>query len=141
MGVNSRDDLRPLTGEPELRHVTGQRAICTMPVAVENGRNPTPYIDAVVFDGQDYGCAEFLGKGRKVGVDPGSPEPVRTTEPALTHTPRATLPILARLRRASGGGSPADGVGKEQEVSDVHHQSKTPPTDRGRARRAARRRA
>jgi single-stranded DNA-binding protein len=40
-----------------------------MRVAVDNGRHPTTYIDAVSFDAQAYACAEYLSKGRKVGVE------------------------------------------------------------------------
>lgn len=58
-----------LTGEPDLRHTAEERAFCTMRVAVDNGRHPTTYIDAVAFDAQAYTCAEYLGKGRKVGVE------------------------------------------------------------------------
>jgi single-strand DNA-binding protein len=56
-----------LTKDPKLRHA-GDRAICDMRIAVDNGRHPTTYIDVTTFDGQAYTCAEFLSKGRKVGV-------------------------------------------------------------------------
>jgi single-strand DNA-binding protein len=56
-----------LTEEPNLKHV-GDRAICEMRIAVDNGRHPTTYIDVDTFDGQAYTCAEYLGKGRQVGV-------------------------------------------------------------------------
>jgi single-strand DNA-binding protein len=57
-----------LTGEPKLKHL-GERAICELRVAVDNGRHPTTYIDVSTFDGQAYVCAEYLTKGRKVGVN------------------------------------------------------------------------
>jgi single-stranded DNA-binding protein len=38
-------------------------------VRVDNGRHPTTYIDVTAFDGQAYTCAEYLAKGRMVGVD------------------------------------------------------------------------
>jgi single-strand DNA-binding protein len=56
-----------LTKDPKLRHA-GDRAICDMRIAVDNGRHPSTYIDVTAFDGQAYTCAEFLSKGRKVGV-------------------------------------------------------------------------
>ena len=56
-----------LTKDPKLRH-SGDRAICDMRIAVDNGRHPTTYIDVTTFDGQAYTCAEYLAKGRKVGV-------------------------------------------------------------------------
>jgi single-strand DNA-binding protein len=57
-----------LTRDPSLKHA-GDRAICEMRIAVDNGRHPTTYIDATAFDGQAYACAEFLMKGRLVGVE------------------------------------------------------------------------
>lgn len=56
-----------LTEEPRLKHA-GERAICDLRVAVDNGRHPTTYIDVATFDGQAYVCAEYLSKGRRVGV-------------------------------------------------------------------------
>jgi single-strand DNA-binding protein len=58
-----------LTRDPQLKHTTDERPICEMRVAVDNGRHPTTYIDVSAFDGQAYVCAEYLTKGRKVGVD------------------------------------------------------------------------
>jgi single-strand DNA-binding protein len=57
-----------LTKDPDLRH-SGDRPICDMRIAVDNGPYPTTYIDVTTFDGQAYTCAEYLVKGRKVGVD------------------------------------------------------------------------
>jgi single-strand DNA-binding protein len=56
-----------LTRDPKLKH-SGDRPICELRLAVDNGRHPTTYIDVVTFDGQAYVCAEYLAKGRKVGV-------------------------------------------------------------------------
>jgi len=56
-----------LTHEPKLVH-RGDRAICEMRLAVDNGRYPTTFIDVRAFDGQAYACAEYLRKGSKVGV-------------------------------------------------------------------------
>jgi single-strand DNA-binding protein len=58
-----------LTRDPQLKHTADERPICEMRVAVDNGRHPTTYIDVTAFDGQAYTCAEYLSKGRKVGVD------------------------------------------------------------------------
>lgn len=57
-----------LVADPELRHA-GDRAICAMRIAVDNGPRPTTFIDVDVFDGQAYACAEYLEKGRRVGVE------------------------------------------------------------------------
>ena len=56
-----------LTSDPKLKHI-GDRPICELRLAVDNGRHPTTYIDVATFDGQAYACAEYLRKGRKVGV-------------------------------------------------------------------------
>jgi single-strand DNA-binding protein len=66
--MNNVTMIGRLTEEPNLKHV-GDRAICEMRIAVDNGRHPTTYIDAVCFDAQAYACAEYLAKGRKVGVE------------------------------------------------------------------------
>jgi single-strand DNA-binding protein len=66
--MNTVTMIGRLTGDPELKHV-GERAICDMRIAVDNGRHPTTYIDVAAFDGQAYSCAEFLAKGRLVGVE------------------------------------------------------------------------
>jgi single-strand DNA-binding protein len=58
-----------LTRDPELKHSGEERPICDMRIAVDNGPYPTTYIDVTAFDGQAYTCAEYLVKGRKVGVD------------------------------------------------------------------------
>ena len=58
-----------LTDEPELVHLAEGRAVCNLRVAVDNGRHPTTFIDVAAFDGQAYACAEYLAKGRKVGVE------------------------------------------------------------------------
>jgi single-strand DNA-binding protein len=58
-----------LTRDPELKHSGEERPICEMRIAVDNGRHPTTYIDVTAFDGQAYTCAEYLTKGRMVGVD------------------------------------------------------------------------
>jgi single-strand DNA-binding protein len=56
-----------LTHEPNLVH-RNDRAICEMRIAGDNpGHEPT-FIDVRVFDGQAYACAEFLAKGRLIGV-------------------------------------------------------------------------
>jgi single-strand DNA-binding protein len=58
-----------LTRDPQLKHAGDERPICHMRVAVDNGRHPTTYIDVTTFDAQAYICAEYLAKGRMIGVD------------------------------------------------------------------------
>jgi len=56
-----------LVADPKLRQA-GERAICEMRVAVDNGERQTTFIDVKTFDGGADACARFLRKGRKVGV-------------------------------------------------------------------------
>jgi single-strand DNA-binding protein len=56
-----------LVRNPQLTH-SDERAICRMRVAVDNGEHPTTYVDVATFDRQAHACAEYLSKGRKVGV-------------------------------------------------------------------------
>lgn len=56
-----------LTADPEFTD-RGERPLCRMRIAVNNGRYPTTFIDVSAFDQQAYTCAEYLTKGRKVGV-------------------------------------------------------------------------
>jgi single-strand DNA-binding protein len=57
-----------LTHDPELVH-RGDRAVCEMRLAVDNGDHPTTYADVVTFDEQAYVCAEYMAKGKKIGVE------------------------------------------------------------------------
>jgi single-strand DNA-binding protein len=66
--MNSVTMTGRLTRDPDLKHA-GDRAICDLRIAVDNGRHPSTFIDVAVFDGQAYSCAEFLEKGRLVGVE------------------------------------------------------------------------
>src|SRR6476469_5678219 len=56
-----------LVAEPILRDV-GKQTVCHLRIAVDNGRYPTTFIDVSAFGEQAYACAEFLHKGRMVGV-------------------------------------------------------------------------
>jgi single-strand DNA-binding protein len=56
-----------LTEDPKLVH-HGERPICEMRLAVDNGRRPSTYIDVRAFDEQAYICAEYMRKGSKIGV-------------------------------------------------------------------------
>ena len=63
--MNTITVIGNLTKEPNLKHV-GERAICELRIAVDNGRYPTTYIDVWTFGGAAYACAEYLRTGRKV---------------------------------------------------------------------------
>jgi len=56
-----------LTEDPKLEFADDV-AVCVMRLAVDNGRYATTYIDIKTFGEQAYVCAEYLVKGRKVGV-------------------------------------------------------------------------
>lgn len=56
-----------LTHDPNLVY-RGDRPICEMRLAVDNGRYATTFIDIRTFDGQAYVCAEYMRKGSKVAV-------------------------------------------------------------------------
>ena len=66
-----------LTKDPELRHTPGGTPVCSLRLAV-NGRrrdesgtwvDKPNYFDVSVFGNQAESCAQYLAKGRPVGVD------------------------------------------------------------------------
>jgi single-strand DNA-binding protein len=67
-----------LTRDPELRHTPSGTAICKLRVAVntrqkdpstgEWGEKPN-YFDVTVWGNQGESCAQYLSKGRPVGID------------------------------------------------------------------------
>jgi single-strand DNA-binding protein len=67
-----------LTRDPELRHTPSGTAVCKLRVAV-NTRQKDPqtqqwgdkpnYFDVTVWGNQGESCAQFLSKGRPVGID------------------------------------------------------------------------
>ncbi len=101
-----------LTRNPELKH-SGERAICELRLAVDNGRHPTTYIDVATFDGQAYVCAEYLSKGRRVGVS-GRLALSEWRAPDGSKRQRyrviGRVEFLDRPRRDSGGVDPVDTV-------------------------------
>jgi single-strand DNA-binding protein len=69
--MNSVALIGRLTRDPELRHVEGLdgRAVCDLRIAVSNGPDKPPtYVDVSSFDRQAEACAQYLAKGRQVGV-------------------------------------------------------------------------
>jgi single-strand DNA-binding protein len=74
--VNKALIIGNLTRTPELRHTSGGTAVCEFSVAV-NDRKPdgnggyeeyAHYFDVVVWGKQGENCAQWLDKGKKVGV-------------------------------------------------------------------------
>ena len=67
-----------LTKDPELRHTGGGTAVCNLRLAVNTRRKDNStgewtdkpnYFDVAVFGNQAESCAQYLSKGRPVGVD------------------------------------------------------------------------
>jgi single-strand DNA-binding protein len=66
-----------LTRDPELRHTPGGTPVCSLRLAVNSRRRDESgqwidkpnYFDVSVFGNQAESCAQYLGKGRPVGVD------------------------------------------------------------------------
>jgi single-strand DNA-binding protein len=57
-----------LTHDPELVY-RNDRPICTMRLLVKDRKYGPTYIDVRTFDDQAYACAEYMQKGRKIGVN------------------------------------------------------------------------
>ena len=65
-----------LTRDPELRHTPSGTAVCKLRVAVNSRRKDESgdwvdkpnYFDVTVWGNQGESCAQYLAKGRKVGV-------------------------------------------------------------------------
>ena len=67
-----------LTRDPELRHTPSGTAVCKLRLAVNSRRKDAStgewtekpnFFDVTVWGGQGENCAQFLSKGRAVGVD------------------------------------------------------------------------
>ncbi len=70
--MNSVTLIGRLTSDVTLRHVESLdgRAVCDMRIAVSNGADKPPtYVDVSTFDRQAEACAEYLAKGRQIGVE------------------------------------------------------------------------
>ena len=66
-----------LTRDPELRHTPSGTAVCTLRLAVNSRRRDESgqwvdkpnYFDITVWGAQGENCAQYLSKGRPVGID------------------------------------------------------------------------
>ena len=66
-----------LTKDPELRHTPSGTAVCKLRVAVNSRRKDDSgdwvdkpnYFDVTVWGNQGESCAQYLAKGRPVGID------------------------------------------------------------------------
>jgi single-strand DNA-binding protein len=66
-----------LTRDPELRHTPSGMAVCSLRIAVNTSRKDETgqwvdkpnYFDVTVWGQQGENCAQYLSKGRPVGID------------------------------------------------------------------------
>ena len=116
-----------LTRDPELRHTPSGTAVCKLRIAVNSrqkdsstgewGEKPN-YFDVTVWGNQGESCAQYLSKGRPVGVD-GRLD-WREWE-AQDGTKRQAVEIIANSVQFLGsrGDAPANGGNGIQASSDV----------------------
>jgi single-strand DNA-binding protein len=58
-----------LTADPELRQLPDGRSVCDLRLAVNDRRDQPPtFVDVAAFGDVDDSCAQYLSKGRQVGV-------------------------------------------------------------------------
>ena len=105
-----------LTRDPELRHTAGGTPVCSLRVAV-NTRQKDPstgewgdkpnYFDVSVFGNQAESCAQYLAKGRPIGVD--GRLNWREWEDKQTGQKRSAVDIVADSVQFLGGRQDAEG--------------------------------
>ena len=74
--LNSVSLTGRLTKDPELRHTQGGTAVCSIRLAYTTRRknssgeweDKSNFVDVVVWGGQGDRCAQWLSKGRRIGV-------------------------------------------------------------------------
>jgi single-strand DNA-binding protein len=66
--LNSVTLVGQLTDDPELRSLPDGRSVCNLRLAVNDQREQPLFIDVATFGPGAEACAEFLSKGRSVGV-------------------------------------------------------------------------
>ena len=116
-----------LTRDPELRHTAGGTPVCGLRVAV-NTRQKDPstgewgdkpnYFDVSVFGNQAESCAQYLAKGRPVGVD--GRLNWREWEDKQTGQKRSAVDIVADSVQFLGSRGDAEGGGQYIPSSDVN---------------------
>ncbi len=112
--MNRCEFIGNLTRDPELRTTQGGRQVCTLSVAVNDGRNNqtgeqyVTYYRVSAWDKLAENCSRFLIKGRKVYVE-GRPSASAYTK--ADGTAAATLEVTARavefLSSIADGSAPA----------------------------------
>jgi single-strand DNA-binding protein len=66
--LNSVTLVGQLTADPELRSLPDGRSVCDLRLAVNDQRDQPLFIDIATFGPGAEACAEYLSKGRSVGV-------------------------------------------------------------------------
>lgn len=73
--MNSVSIIGNLTRDPELRHTPSGTAVCNLGVAVNDRvkrggewQDTAYFFDVTVWAGQGESCAQYLSKGKKVGI-------------------------------------------------------------------------
>ena len=110
-----------LTRDPELRHTPSGTAVCKLRVAVNTRQKDSTgqwvdkpnYFDVTVWGNQGESCAQYLSKGRPIGID-GRLD-WREWE-AQDGTKRQAVEIIAENVQFLGGRS--DGEGRTQFVPE-----------------------
>ena len=111
-----------LTKDPELRHTPSGTAVCSLRLAVNTRRKDSAtgewtekpnYFDITVWGNQGESCAQYLAKGRPVGVD-GRLE-WREWD-AQDGTKRQAVEIIADSVQFLGSRGDAEGGGQPQFV-------------------------
>ncbi|MGH3012479.1 MAG: single-stranded DNA-binding protein [Gaiellaceae bacterium] len=115
-----------LTRDPELRHTPSGTAVCKLRVAVNSrqkdastgewGEKPN-YFDVTVWGNQGESCAQYLSKGRPVGVD-GRLD-WREWEDKQTGQKRQAVEIIADSVQFLGSRGESGGEGQYIPSSDV----------------------
>jgi single-strand DNA-binding protein len=116
-----------LTRDPELRHTAGGTPVCSLRVAV-NTRQKDPstgewgdkpnYFDVSVFGNQAESCAQYLAKGRPIGVD--GRLNWREWEDKQTGQKRSAVDIVADSVQFLGSRGDAEGGVQYIPSSDVN---------------------
>ena len=130
-----------LTRDPELRHTPSGTAVCKLRIAVNtrqkdaqgNWGDKPNYFDVTVWGNQGESCAQFLSKGRPVGID-GRLD-WREWE-AQDGTKRQAVEIIADTvqflgSRGDGGGGGGDFGGGERQFVPAAATANTADADFG----------
>ena len=129
--INSVTLIGNLTEDPELRHTPSGTAVTTLRIAVndrvkrgEEWTDAAYYFDVTVWGRQAENCAQYLAKGRPVGVD-GQAHVARVGRPgrhqaAVGRDRRRQHPVprRPRRRRGEGGGQQFVPQGAAQSTDD-----------------------